>query len=177
MKAVEMERQIGEAEASASALLARVNELRGKRAEAAVAGDAKELARLRKELASAEGDLEDSGLALRGLRKQLENAREAERLAEKDAFVAYVDRLAKAGVKKAQCRVELFEEFHALGVELGALTVLIREANSVGREIGAPKIIDPVSTTEGKVPPFFRDRPTEQRIAVRAKELRTRAAA
>jgi hypothetical protein len=117
-------------------------------------------------------------LRSRELAERLKEAEAAESLAQKQAFVAYVTRLAEEGIGKATRRVEISDELRALAVELTALSYLIREGNTVARAINAPKIPDPTSTINGNgAISIFQDSRMEIQVSARVKELRDAAAA
>lgn len=115
-------------------------------------------------------ELQRSDLATR-----LEAAEAAERLAQKQQFVANARHQAErlAGIRRR--RVELFAEDTELARDDEAIDIIVREANVLAREIGAPKIVAPV--TDGPVIQRFRQPADERAVHERLKQLREAAAA
>ena len=171
--AADLEARLRENEAALLTARERVAALEAERARAVDARDEAATDAADRKLMLATRELEAIQRGVERLAEQLAQTREREAVERKHAFVAYVRALAVQGVAKAERRLAVSAELQTITDDLEALVVLIREANTVARELGEARIDAPQS---GGV--LLSRTPADQlRVARLAKKLRSVAAA
>jgi DNA repair exonuclease SbcCD ATPase subunit len=170
-----LRREQAEVERQLETIRKNVSDLASERERSLVADDNSAVDDVEKRAYQARREVERLELRARGLAEDLKQAEAAETLARKQQIIAHARRENErlAGIRRR--RVELAAEDRELARDNEAISLLVREANAVAQEIGAPKIALP--PIEPAVIQRF-ELPADQRaVAERLKALREAAAA